>query len=123
MPRFRSATVLELAFLRVITRGYPAAERQIETCLVSEWDDGYLDVRPVDGPPLELSRNPAMGPTVQTGIEDVPHLICIFWVDEGGMIASIEVSKVGTGMMSDSDRMSFFVEVDRSDPARLSYGS
>ena len=118
---FRRTTALELAFLRVITRGYPAAEQQIESCLVSEWDDGYLDVRTVDGPPMIPTRNPAIGPTVQSGIEDVPLLDCIFWTDEEGMVVSIEVSQFGTGAMSDFDRISFFVNAAETDPTRLSY--
>jgi hypothetical protein len=119
MTKFRPPTPLELAFLRVLTRGYPAAERQIETCLVSEWDDGYLEVNAKDGPPLRGAPNPVLGPAVPTGLEESPYLDSIFWTNDYGMISSIEVTVFGTATVSDFERMTIFVEADETNPSLL----
>ena len=80
----------ERAFLRLVCRGQPELETQIETCRISDYDPTgwcYVDVR--DGPASPL-RFHADGPTLHV---DAPSLSfdTIVWVDEGGRLGSIEI--------------------------------
>ncbi len=73
---FHAPTELELAFLRVITRGYDVLERQIESCEISDYDlAGYYDVRIVDGPPMVRQRpyHPIDGPILDISDPHAPQ--------------------------------------------------
>ena len=50
-------TADEHSFLRIVTRGYPELEAQVESCEVSAYDPaGYCDVRVGSGPPFRRER-------------------------------------------------------------------
>jgi hypothetical protein len=115
---FKSPTELEREFLRVVTLGYQAAELQIETCLICEWDGLFLPIRVIDGPPM-IDCYRILGPTVLTNRDDVSALESTFWVNDAGMIVGIAIEFAGMGTVSDP--MSYFLEAARCAPERLNY--
>ncbi len=64
---FHKPTQLELAFLRVITRGYAELEAQVEVCELSQYDPiGYYDVRIDESATVAAStrKRPIQGPSI-----------------------------------------------------------
>jgi hypothetical protein len=134
---FHAPTELELAFLRVITRGYDVLERQIESCEISDYDlAGYYDVRIVDGPPMVRQRpyHPIDGPILDISDPHAPqpktvhladprvflmtgYIDTIMWTDERGFLCSIEVCSIGDGSLVDP--CSAYVDASTATPNRL----
>ena len=87
---YHAPTAEELAFLRIVTRGYPELEAQVESCEISAYDPtGYCDVRVGSGPPFR--REHVDGPSL--GIQDSePRFIeILLWMNEDGFLITIEV--------------------------------
>jgi hypothetical protein len=77
----------ELAFLRIVTRGYPNLEAQVESCEVEEYDEtGYCNVRVLAGPRIE--NDMANGPTL---VVDGVFIETILWFRDNGWLDSVEV--------------------------------
>lgn len=87
---FHTPTTEELAFLRIVTRGYPELQAQIESCEVADYDpDGYCDVRVLSGPPSpEIDH--CDGPSLLTCEPNLRSTETILWIDRG-MLASVEI--------------------------------
>lgn len=89
-PEYHTPTAEELSFLRIVTRGYPELEAQVESCEVSAYDPaGYCDVRVGSGPPFRRER--VDGPSL--GIQDSgPRFVeTLLWMNEDGFLNTIEV--------------------------------
>jgi len=125
MRPYRSPTDLEQAFLRVITRGYPDLESQIEPCEIAEYDPlGWCHIRTVGGRPSQIRHN-AEGPQVQTGRSDVPLIGTIMWTNIAGMLESIEILEYGIGRLFRGDETPYrlFVNAAAASPSRLQYAA
>lgn len=89
---YRPPSEKELAFLRIVTRGYPDLEVQIESCEVEEYDEtGYCNVRVLDGPRGDDGM--ADGPSLTT---DAFHIETILWFRDNGWLDSVEVIEYAT---------------------------
>jgi hypothetical protein len=90
---YRSPTDLERAFLRVVTRGYPELESQIESCEMADYDPtGWCYVRVRGGTPSPIHQY-ADGPSLITGERRLPDLCLetILWTNEQGILHTIEI--------------------------------
>jgi hypothetical protein len=115
---YRVPTDLELAFLRIVTRGFPELAEQIESCEVADYDPtGWCYVCATWGPPSPIA-NPADGPTLKTGDPNHPFVEIILWTNDGGMLKSVEIVDYGLGPSLDNPYQLF---VDAAKSGRLDY--
>ncbi|HEV2738724.1 MAG TPA: hypothetical protein VGU66_09110 [Candidatus Elarobacter sp.] len=87
---YHTPTAEELSFLRIVTRGYPELEAQVESCKISAYDPtGYCDVQVASGPPFrrELVDGPSLGVQDSEG----RFIEILLWVNEDGFLKTIEV--------------------------------
>jgi hypothetical protein len=136
---FHKPTELELAFLRIVTRGLRAFSVHVESCEISTYDPiGYYDVRVVDAPALRPydRENPVRGALITYPDATHPPLIAysrwppdvvnlsyvdtLLWADRG-FLASIEVVSVGDGYIVDP--CSAFVDAAAAVPPLITFAS
>jgi len=88
---YRPPTDLELTFFRIVTRGFPELEAQIELCQIADYDpEGWWHVRAIDGPPLLLG-NPLDGPSLHIHEPADRYLQILIWTTRRGMLHLLEV--------------------------------
>ncbi|MGC2405478.1 MAG: hypothetical protein WA431_03630 [Candidatus Cybelea sp.] len=115
---YRAPNDLELAFLRVVTRGFPELVEQIESCTIADYDPtGWCYVRATCGPP-SLIGNPHDGPTLKTADPNHPFLEIILWTNDAGMLKSVEIVDYGLDALVDEPYRLF---VDAANNGRLDY--
>jgi hypothetical protein len=115
---YRAPSDLELAFLRIVTRGFPELAEQIESCTVADYDPtGWCYVRATCGPPSSIA-NPHDGPTLKTGNPNHPFLEIILWTNDDGMLKSVEVVDYALDALVDDPYRLF---VDAANRGRLDY--
>jgi hypothetical protein len=114
---------MEREFLQIIMRDYPAGLAQVQTCLVSDWDGGFLELQVNGGVPFERMPQPLPGPalTVDETSATFIGFESLVWIDERGLICTIEVvAIVDEGRVP--DRISMYVGAARGTyGARLHY--
>jgi hypothetical protein len=87
---YHTPTAAELAFLRIVTRGYPELEAQVELCEISAYDPtGYCDVRVRSGPPFRRER--VDGPSLVVHDSGPRFIETLLWLNEDGFLDNIEV--------------------------------
>jgi hypothetical protein len=112
---FHEPSELERAFLRIVTRGYPAFEQQIDACEVSTYDPaGWLRVRVPKGLPGYFCA-PGDGPILE-GPWPTPRVDIMLWTDKSGLLEDVEVIEYGDPL---PDVLTAFVDAARSQ--KLSY--
>jgi hypothetical protein len=117
---YRAPTELELAFLRVVARGYPKLEQQVESCQIADYDrDGWCYVRVVPG------QSPGMhfhldGPTLQAEEPVKLFVDTILWTNEDGLLTTVEVVDYRNAL---DEPYPAFVEAAAAVPPRLAYES
>jgi len=94
---YHAPTDIELAFLRVVARGFPELEKQIESCEVAHYDPtGWCYVRAICGPPSPIV-NPGEGPALRTDDPNNPFVEVLLWTNDAGMLKSVEIVEYGCG--------------------------
>lgn len=114
---YRLPTNLEREFLRVITRGYPELERQIESCEIADYDPvGWCNVHVIEGPPSPI-RFMAEGPTLLM-VDPQMFIEILIWTNEIGMLSKIEIVEYGSHL---DDPYATFVAASSAVPPCLKY--
>jgi hypothetical protein len=87
---FRPPTELELTFFRIVTRGFPEYEAQIERCEIADYDpDGWWQMRAIDGPPLIGA--PLDGPSLEIRDPEWRYLEVLIWTTRQGLLDCLEI--------------------------------
>jgi hypothetical protein len=109
---YHTPSELEQQFLRVVTRGYPELELQIEACEVADYDpDGWLKVRVTNGP--RIAKRMVPGPFLQRGDYEFIPLIDINLLARDGLLNEIEFVDYGVPA---EDPYRSFVDAAKCDP-------
>jgi hypothetical protein len=132
---YHSPTELERGFLRVVTRGYPELQEQIESCEISDYDVvGFCYVNVLAGPPspeLFMAKGPVLDLTqIDRHLLEItndlrmadPKMDCVIvslTTDRAGMLSDIEVVSYGDGYVVDPYRL--FVDAAASGSPALTY--
>jgi hypothetical protein len=118
---YRTPTEAERAFLRIVTRGHAQLNAQAEYCDVADYDPtGWLDVRANGGPSAVVPR-PFDGPAFSTDDPKLAFIEILLWVDEHGMLKTVEIVVYGEGEYPLWDPIRGFADAERE--GRLNYRS
>ncbi len=90
---YRNPTALEREFLRLVSKGHPPIEEQVEHCSIADYDPaGWCDVLALSGTPWTDGYR-LDGPSLRQGKPDSPtfYVETRLSMNAAGMLQSVEI--------------------------------